>query len=154
MKSTLKQLIKEINPEYQYFYPDFKDSKEEIEDVDLEFVKLDKWMTNEEIFKLAEEKGLELATFHELANAVKNDPSFFDKLVFTLRDKNEFATFRRGVAERCVYVGRSDFGWNGGWWFAGRRKSSGSGKLGSSAPLDTWPLETLGINGYKYRLVK
>ena len=121
MKTTFKKLIEEIKPDYQYIYDDFVDREEEITNEPLEFVKLDKWMTNEEIFKFYEEKGLRPATFIELANAIKNDPSLFAKWVFTLRHEKEFASFDRYGGRRYVRVSRIGRVWDGGWWFAGRR---------------------------------
>ena len=131
MKTTFKKLIEEIKPDYQYIYGDFIDQEEEITNEPLEFVKLDKWMTNEEIFKFYEEKGLRPATFIELANAIKNDPSLFAKWVFTLSPQG-FAAFSRGGVGRCVNVRRGVSRWLGDWWFAGRRKSLNTKTLGSS----------------------
>jgi hypothetical protein len=123
MKTTFKKLIEEIKPDYQYIYADFIDQEEEITNEPLEFVKLNKWMTNEEVFNFYEEKGLRPATFIEFANAIKNDPSLFNKWVFTLRDKNEFAAFLRDGDGRCVDVDRRG-GWYGGWWFCGKKKEA------------------------------
>lgn len=124
MKTTFKKLIKEINPHSQYIYSDFVDQKEEVTDTKLEFVKLDKVLSNEEVFELCEKKGLRPATFIELASAVKNDNTLFDKYIFTLRDKNEFAYFIRDGVGQYVCVDRDGSDWSDRWWFCGKKKEA------------------------------
>lgn len=150
MKSTLKQLIKEINPDYQYFYSDFKDTEEEVTDVELEFVKLGKSMSNKEVFALLEEKGLRMSTFIELANAVKKDFTLFEKGVFTLRDKNEYLVFFRWHDELRVLCDRRDIEFYDSLWVCGVRKPLDSGKLGTLVPLALEKLVfTLGDKKFK-----
>lgn len=110
---------------------------------DLEYFKLDKYITAKELEEEYEKRGLLPAPFMMCAADGKD-------IVFDAKDcvatqwkdaKGNFCclTFCRWFGERRVDCDRSYFVWRGPWWFAGVRKSA----LGTqdSALLDSQPLE-------------
>ena len=96
------------------------------ENVTVEFFKLGKYVSDDELAKAYEERGL---TPDPYAQAAVNeaDSAFADEHPNGTHWKDAdgkwcFATFRRRDGERYVSVNRRGHGWDGHWWFGGVRK--------------------------------
>jgi hypothetical protein len=85
------------------------------------------WMSDDDLEKCFERRNLKPTDPYSLAKVHQDDPAFADDKpnLTHWKDKDGnwcFATFRRWGDGRDVDVHRGDNGWDGGWWFAGRRK--------------------------------
>lgn len=106
-----KALADEV--EVMFFKPDLTERDDYISDDDLE--------------KEYELRGLKPADPFSVAAVNEADPSFADEHTHgtqwkDMNDKWCYATFGRWDGERGVDVDQYDSGWIGGWWFAGVRK--------------------------------
>ena len=122
---------------------------------ELEFFTLGRYVSNNELEKEYETRGLVPADLYRLAvweeAHQKDERKYFATHWKDAEGKWCCATFGRWRGGREVYVDRGDGGWDGYWSFAGVRKSSVSDpKTLSSDPL---PL-VLEINGHTYRRKK
>ena len=91
------------------------------------FFKLDRWVSGADLDKEYELRGLVPADPYSLAKVNQDDPAFADKYPNGTHWKDAegkwcFAAFYRWGDERRVNVGRDGRGWDGSWWFGGRRK--------------------------------
>lgn len=105
---------------------------------EIEFVKLDKYVSAADLESELAKLGYELAHPYAVALYAKEHPDFADgKAIATQwKDKQEnfcCATFSRWHGFRRVDVDRSSYEWYGGWIFACFRKHPA---LGSSGSLD------------------
>lgn len=85
------------------------------------------WMSDEDLDKAYERRGLKAADPYSQTQANKDDPAFADDHPNGThwKDKDEkwcFAAFYRWDGGRSVDVRRYGNGWDGCWWFAGLRK--------------------------------
>ena len=99
--------------------------KGEGEDSETVFFKLDKWVSDDNLEKEFELRGLVPQDPYTLAKVNQDDPAFADDKPNGTHWKDKdgnwcFATFDRWSGGRGVSVARGD--WFDGWWFAGRRK--------------------------------
>ena len=102
--------------------------KGEGEDSETVFFKLGRWVSDDDLEKEFELRGLVPQDPYSLAKVNQDDPTFADEKPNGThwKDKNGnwcFAAFYRWYGgERSVSVYRSNDDWSDGWWFAGRRK--------------------------------
>ena len=87
------------------------------------------WISDEDLDKEYSSRGLEPEYPDSLAAINEADPSFADDRPNCTHWKDAggkwcYAAFDRWDDERDVGVYRDGHGWNDGWWFAGRRKST------------------------------
>ncbi|MCR4279148.1 MAG: hypothetical protein NUV78_00175 [Candidatus Zambryskibacteria bacterium] len=91
------------------------------------FFNLGRYVSDEELEKEYELRGLKPADPYSLAAVNEEDPSFADTHPngthwHDANGKWCFAAFDHWRGERGVFVSRSGRGWHGSWWFAGVRK--------------------------------
>ncbi len=94
--------------------------------VTMEFFKLDHDVSDDELQREYEKRGLAPDPYAQAA-VNKADPAFADEHPNGTHWKSAdgkwcFVAFRRGDSERNVFVGRIDCDWNDDWWFAGVRQ--------------------------------
>ena len=98
------------------------------EEAEVIFFKLGKYVSDANLDKEYDLRGLKPADPYSLAAVNEADPAFADEHPNCTHWKDAkgkwcFAAFRHGDGdERGVSVRRSGGGWVGGWWFAGVRK--------------------------------
>lgn len=115
-------------------------SVEPCEPQELEFFKVGKDISDDELDKEYAQRDLEPAHPYALALYSKEHEDVMEEKVHVGTHWKDakgnwcFATFNRWYGRRGVSVSRDDFGWSGHWWFAGRRKDIGI------APLTPNPL--------------
>ena len=96
----------------------------------LYFFTLGEYITNDELEKEYESRGLVPASVREIAvYDIKNRDEMDEMMYVGTHWKDAkgnwcFATFDRWYGRRVVSVHRHVYGWYGNWWFAGVRKSS------------------------------
>lgn len=103
-------------------------SCQESDEVEVIFFKLGRLISNADLEKEFELRGLTPADPYTLAAMNEADPAFANKYPNVTHWKDTtgnwcFASFRRWDVDRTVIVRRIDFDWYAGWWFAGVRKS-------------------------------
>ena len=96
------------------------------EDSETIFFKVGRWVSDDNLEKEFELRGLVPQDPYTLAKVNQDDPAFADEKPNGTHWKDKdgkwcFAAFSRWDGDRSVGV-RRDGGWVGGWWFAGRRK--------------------------------
>lgn len=96
-------------------------------ETEVHFFKVGKYLTDEELDKEYELRGLKPADPYSVAAVNEADPAFADEKPNGTHWKDKdgkwcFAAFNRWRGERRVGVDRDDDGWSGHWWFAGVRK--------------------------------
>ncbi len=94
---------------------------------ELFFFKFGRYVTDAELDKEYELRGLKPVSPYSLAKVNEDDPAFADTHPNGTHWKDTegrwcFATFGRCSGGRGVDVRRFDRGWGDGWWFAGVRK--------------------------------
>lgn len=98
------------------------------EETDVFFFKLDRYISDNDLDKEYELRGLKPADSYSLVSVNENDPAFADTHPNCTHWKDKdgkwcFVAFDRwNDDERYVLVNRGGGGWGGGWWFAGVRK--------------------------------
>lgn len=97
------------------------------DEVDVHFFKLGRWISDADLDKEYDLRGLKPADPYSLAAVNEADPAFADDHPNGTHWKDAagkwcFASFYRWGDERDVGVCRDDGGWFGYWWFAGLRK--------------------------------
>lgn len=97
------------------------------EETDVYFFKLNRYISDADLEKEYQLRGLTPADPYSLAAVNEADPAFADERpngTHWQDRKGEwcFAAFDRWRGERDVRVGRYDGGWHAYWWFAGLRK--------------------------------
>lgn len=95
------------------------------EDAEVHFFNLGRYVTDAELDKEYELRGLKPADPYSLAAVNEVDTAFADERLNGTHWKDAkgkwcFAAFNRWHGERGVVVDRGD-GWDGDWWFAGLR---------------------------------
>lgn len=113
---------------------------------DIQFFTLGKYVTDEELDKEYESRGLEPATIDCLNNFDSKYRNVLDEKKYVAthwKDANGkwcYATFNRWFGKPMVNVYRNDDGWFDDWWFASVRKTD-------SNKSDTQPSsETLNLD--------
>lgn len=101
--------------------------KGEGEEATLHFFTLGRYVSDDDLEKEYELRGLKAADPYSLAAVNEADPTFADERPNSTHWKDAdgnwcYAAFRRFDGERSVGVYRRGYGWSGGWWFAGVRK--------------------------------
>jgi hypothetical protein len=101
--------------------------KGEGDKVEVVFFKVGHYVSDTDLEKEYELRGLKPADPYSLAAANEADPTFADEHPNGTHWKDAdgkwcFAAFRRWVGERSVGVGRRVSDWSDDWWFAGFRK--------------------------------
>ena len=146
LKQKLEQTKRNLYINNEVFETSPKQTKGKVE-----FFTIGKYISDDELQKEYENRGLIPASIYDL---IDNDKICDEKKYVGTHWKDEngkwcFATFFfwSGNVERSVYVDRNDGDWLDRWWFAGVRKSS---KLKNSGLIETLPFELI-INGIKYR---
>jgi len=96
------------------------------ENVTVEFFRLGKYVSDDELAKAYEERGLVPNPYAQAA-VNEADPEFADEYPNGTHWKDEddkwcFVAFNRRDVGRDVYVDRYDYVWNDYWWFGGVRK--------------------------------
>jgi hypothetical protein len=91
------------------------------------FFKLNRYVSDADLDKEYELRGLKPADPYSLAAVNEDDPAFADDHPNGTHWKDGdgnwcYAVFRRWFDERDVFVSRDGNGWDDGWWFAGLRK--------------------------------
>ena len=152
-KLSIKQLLNKLPFENKYLNDKVVKSlkNEGPEEVEMEFFKPSKYLTNQEVLEEYKSRNLE-PDLGALIKLLTQQPELLEEknyLGIQLRD-NVFAYFCRRGGGRCVCVGRVAVGWSGRSWFGGRKLDSG--KLGTSESLVSWPDELV-INGINYKKV-
>lgn len=99
------------------------------DEVDVHFFNLGRWISDEELEKEYDLRGLAPADPFTLAAVNEEDPAFADQRPNGTHWRDAegrwcFAAFGRWLDERDVSVRRGGDGWVGGWWFAGVRKGA------------------------------
>ncbi len=102
--------------------------KGEGEEVEVVFFNLGRYVSDADLDKEYELRGLIAADPYSLAAVNEADPAFADKKPNGTHWRDSkgkwcFATFGLWGDERSVDVGRNDRGWNDYCWFAGLRKA-------------------------------
>jgi hypothetical protein len=126
---TFKQLLDSLDRK-QYVDEDIVDSIVPCEFQELEFFKLSRYVTNEELSKEYETKGLVPISPYALALYDEKYPKKMDEMGYVGTSwKNSsgewcFAAFNHWFDGRFVRVYRYDRDWYDSWWFAGLRKTS------------------------------
>jgi hypothetical protein len=98
------------------------------EDAEVVFFNLGRYISDDDLEKEYELRGLKPVDPYSLAKVNEDDPVFADTKSNAThwRDSNGkwcYAAFRRwNVSERYVRVSRHDCDWDDDWWFAGVRK--------------------------------
>lgn len=97
------------------------------EEVEVIFFNVGRWISDNDLQKEYELRGLQPADPYSLAQVNEDDPGFSDEHPNGTHWQDAegrwcFATFYRWRGERRVDVNRSDRDWYGYWWFAGVRK--------------------------------
>lgn len=97
------------------------------EEVDVHFFKFDRFVSDDELDKEYELRGLKAADPYSLAAVNTDDPAFADEHPNGTHWKDAdgnwcFAAFSRWGGERHVNVSRRGNDWGVRWWFAGVRK--------------------------------
>jgi hypothetical protein len=101
--------------------------KGEGDEAEVVFFKLGRYVSDADLEKEYEKRGLKPADPYSLSAVNEADPAFADEKPNGTHWQDEngcwcFATFNRwNAGERYVYVYRNG-GWGVGWWFAGLRK--------------------------------
>ena len=103
--------------------------KAESDEVEVILFKIGRQISDNDLDKEYELRGLKPADPYSQAAVNEADPAFADEHPNGTHwkdadDKWCFATFRRWLGERIVDVDRVGDVWYGFWWFAGVRKSS------------------------------
>ena len=101
--------------------------KGEGEDSETIFFKVGRWVSDDNLEKEFELRGLVPQDPYTLAKVNQDDPAFADDKPNGTHWKDKdgnwcFAAFDGWGGDRGVDVDRIRSGWSGGWWFAGRRK--------------------------------
>jgi hypothetical protein len=97
------------------------------EEVEVVFFKVGRYLSDDELEKEYELRGLTSADPYSLAAVNEADPAFADDRLNGTHWKDSSrkwccAVFDRWDDERSVHVYRYGGGWDDGWWFAGLRK--------------------------------
>jgi hypothetical protein len=97
------------------------------EEAEVVFFKVGRYVSDADLDKEYELRGLTPADPYSQAAVNEADPAFADDRPNGTHWKDSsgkwcYAFFRRWSDEREVGVYRNDGGWNDGWWFAGLRK--------------------------------
>ncbi len=103
--------------------------KGEGDEVDVVFFKLGRYISDNDLEKEYELRGLIPADPYSVAAVNEADPAFADERPNGTHWKDKdgnwcFAAFIRWSGVRVVRVDRGVNAWNGRWWFAGLRKSA------------------------------
>lgn len=162
MKKLSFQELLDSTKRIQYTEKEIVESVKTHKPQDIEFFKLDKYVSDDQLEVEYVNRGLVPAHPYALILYSKDYEEEIDKKLYVCthwKDSNGkwcYAAFVRWHGERSVYVYRYDFGWYGYWWFAGLRKYP---ELGTSKPLNK-PLESLNfeiseirVNGKRYKLI-
>lgn len=100
--------------------------KGEGEEVEVVFFTLGRYISDNDLEKEYELRGLKAADPYSLAAVNKADPAFADECPncthWKQGDSWHFVTFRRWIDEWNVIVDRDGNVWRDFWWFAGVRK--------------------------------
>jgi hypothetical protein len=101
--------------------------KGEGDEVEVVFFKLGRWVSDADLEKEYELRGLKPADPYSLAAVNQADPAFADEKPNGTHWQDEngkwyFAAFDRWRGGRDVRVNRRDCDWGDCWWFAGLRK--------------------------------
>jgi len=101
--------------------------KGEGEQAEVVFFNLGRYVSDDDLEKEYEARGLKPADPYSLAAVNEADPAFADEKPNSTHWKDSegkwcYAAFYRGVGERGLSVRRGDRGWVDSWWFAGVRK--------------------------------
>lgn len=125
---------------------------------EIEYFKLDRYITDNELEEEYESRGLSPVSPYSLILSRINNPEI-EKLEYTATHWKDadgkwcFAAFGRRGVERYLRVFRLDYDWHDFWWFAGVRKSALNSETLNpsliSSELMTLP-DTLTINGIVY----
>lgn len=96
-------------------------------EAEVHFFKLDRWISDDDLEKEYDARGLKPADPYSLAAVNEADPAFADERPNCTHWKDKdgkwcYAAFNHWFDERCVGVRRSGDGWYGHWFFAGVRK--------------------------------
>ena len=97
------------------------------EEVEVVFFNLGRYVSDTDLDKEYELRGLKPADPFSLAAVNEVDPAFADQKPNATHWKDSngkwcYAAFYQWYGERLVYALRHVSGWVGGWWFAGLRK--------------------------------
>lgn len=129
MKKKQENIIKIIKSIGRRFYGSEEITNEAPQNKgSLEFFKLDKYVSIDELEKEYQNRGLIPASILSICEYDKTHNDEMDKMSYVAtqwKDKNGewcFASFNRWHGERGVYVDRNGSGWSDSWWFAGLRK--------------------------------
>lgn len=101
--------------------------KGEGEEAEVVFFKIGRFISDDDLEKEYEKRGLKPADAYSLAAVNRDDPAFGDEKPNCTHWKDAqgkwcYVAFSRWDAGRRVDVRRSDGDWGGNWWFAGLRK--------------------------------
>lgn len=128
-RSLNPQEVLDTTGRRQYTDPDVVASmpKGEGDEVDVVFFNLDRYVTEDELEKEYELRGLKSADPYSLAAVNRDDPTFADTNPNGTHWKGAdgkwcSAAFGQWDVERRVGVDRRGDVWSGLWWFAGVRK--------------------------------
>lgn len=97
------------------------------DETDVVFFKLGRYISDDDLEKEYEMRGLMPADPYALSAVNEADPAFADEHPNCTHWKDKdgkwcYAAFDRWVDDRNVHVDRLGHGWDDRWWFAGRRK--------------------------------
>lgn len=109
-------------------------------EVEIEFFKLEKYVTNSELLKEYETRNLTPDVGAIISFLIENPKKLYEnKYIGVQIENNCYANFCVWLDGRKVGVNRNDLDWSDWWWFAGVRKFSPQ-NLEPQNSLETLPL--------------
>ena len=146
-RTTSLQNLLDKTKRKQYVDKDVLESAPKVEGDEIEFFKLGRYVSDEDLEKEYTKRGLVPADIYSIVSYDLENAEETDKMKYVgthWKDKDGewcFSTFDRwDGGERSVRVSRHDSGWDGRWWFAGLRASISSQNLEPQNSLDTQSL--------------
>ncbi len=141
---TFKKAIKDLDRTLYCDEEVLKNAPNTLSEGTVEFFKIGKYISDNDLEKEYESRGLTPASLADLIKYDKTNRKEMDEMEYVATHwKNDgwcYAAFGGWFGERRVRVDRGDRGWLDRWWFAGVRKSLSTQ---SSKPLSDSSL-TLG----------
>ena len=157
-KLSIEKLLNKLPFENKYLDEEVVSSikNEGPDETEVEFFKLDKYATNEEVLKEYDNRGLTPDAGAVITLLTKSPEVLDEKPYIAVQlEDNKFVAFGRGGGGRRVDSFRYGRGWIARYWLAGRRvrKSSDTLTLSSSESFDPLVLE-ITYAGKRYKVIE
>lgn len=154
---TFEELVEANKFDWKYISNSYKSLKPK-KTGKVELWHPDKTTTNQEFIDYCGANNLRPATFNEALEFALNNPDEQRKYPLATYDASQLCYLYLSGSGRGrdlhVYRNYPVSRWREDVRFLVVRESLDSETLSPSVPLDTWPLEILEINGFKYKLIK